>query len=155
MGRTKQNRAAKTNPKPERRDMRAKRYLTTAVAALLLAGATWSTAVRAADGYDQQQWWNPGDWFDRNPQYNLFSDRYWNNYQANNPSQENGSASYDWHSDYNYGSSDNRNDDSDYGYNDTWDEDSNYSQNDLWSDDNAGVGTSGKYESGNESSWDD
>jgi hypothetical protein len=134
--------------------MRAKRNLTIAMAALLLAGAAGSTALLAADGYDQQQWWNPGDWFDRNPQYNLFSDRYWNNYQANNPGQANGSDSYDWHSDYNYGSSDHRND-SDYSYSDTWDDDSNYSQNDIWNDDDAGVGTSGKYDSGNDSNRDD
>jgi len=120
------------------------------LAALLLAGAGLNTPVLAQDGYDQQQWWNPGDWFDNNSQYNLFSDRYWNNRQGN---QDTGDYSFDdnWDRDSGYGYSDWWDHDSDYGYNESWDDDSNSGYSDTWDTDDTGVGTTGNYESGFES----
>jgi len=122
--------------------MRKTRYAIVGVATLLLASAELTTPVRAQDGYDQQQWWNPGDWFDSNPQYNLFSDRYWNNHRGEGDTWDsNPSNDYGYYDTWDY--------DSDYGYNNDWDDGSDYGDNGVWDDNNdLGVGSAGSYESG-------
>jgi len=151
-------------------DMRSKQYAIAALTAVLLTGGGLSTPVLAQDGYDHQQWWNPGDWFDSNPQYNLFSDQYWNNrgdtdtrdyndYSYNDtwdndPYEYGYNGTWDYNPSYDYGYYDNWDYDSDYGYDYDRDDNSELGSNDAWNDNNEGVGTAGSYESGLESGSD-
>ena len=73
----------------------AKYFVLTALAAVLTLGLsnTGALAQVVGDGYDQQQWWNPGDWFDDQQQYNLFSDDY---YDYSNTGYGDGYYDNDW-----------------------------------------------------------
>lgn len=118
---------------------------------------TWgiNPNLQAQVNYDQQQWWNPGDWFDDKPQYNLYTDEYWSDtYDGTYDTDDYGLYdSEDRTSDYapyGYGSYDPRDDDYNTGYYDTWDyDDSEWGLNDeSWNDDHSGIGSAGEYESG-------
>ena len=138
---------------------RTKQLLLAAVACSALLGTSLSPALLAQDNYDQQQWWNPGDWFDDQQQYNLYSDPYWNDtYDGHYDTDDygdygRGDPTFDY-DDSGYGEYDPGESGADYGFYDTWDyEASEWGYNDeswgdLWDDDETGLGTTGSYESG-------
>ncbi|MHC1762775.1 MAG: hypothetical protein AB9869_00505 [Verrucomicrobiia bacterium] len=124
------------------------------LAAVLLAFSA-SPKIMAQDGYDQQQWWNPGDWFDDQPQYNLFSDRYWNDtYGGYHDTDDLGSYDTFDYDDYGDGTYDPWDAGEEYGYDDTWDYGesewglSDESWTDSWDEDETAIGAAGEYESG-------
>lgn len=85
------------------------KYVMGAVLAALVALSTSQSNLMAQvynDGYDQQQWWNPGDWFDDRPEYNLYSDSS-DTYETSGYNNRNYG---DWFDDENY-------------WEDTWDYD--------------------------------
>lgn len=52
------------------------------------------------DDIDQQQWWNPADWFDERPAYNLFSDDYYDGYGYGDVGYDTDWTDNDWGYDY-------------------------------------------------------
>lgn len=127
------------------------KYLKLKVLALITAATFFSSALHAqyydpvdtydygwGDGYDQQQWWNPADWFDDTPDsFNWDYDNSWDDYDWYGEAYGPDRYDYDWnYSGYPYHYWDHDYTDNDYGYDYDYGHDGWYDDYDYDADDN-------------------